>query len=111
MSQLDVIERDIEASRARLEVTIDALQARLTPAAIAGQAAGLAGRAPAHGLAAHIGSLTRRKPVVSLLIGAGIGMLAYQALRPRATSRGAAERDAAVLRAAHDNHERQRRQT
>jgi len=70
------LERDIEASRARLDQTIDQLQGRLSPSSLVDEMLGSARRTPALGGGYETALETvRRNPVPVLLIVAGVGLL------------------------------------
>ena len=70
------LEKDIEASRARLDRTIDRIQGRLSPTNIVDEMLGTARRAPAlDGMYDNALAAVRRNPVPVLLIAAGMGLL------------------------------------
>lgn len=93
MSQsIQEIERDIEQSRARLDVTIDRIQDRLSVSGIVDEVVGSV-RATEFGavMDAALG-IIRRNPVPVLLVAAGVGWLLHRAnqeSRSRASSRNA----------------------
>lgn len=70
------LERDIEASRARLDETIDKLQGRLSASSLVDEMLGSARRTPTlNGLYDNALAAVRKNPVPVLLIAAGVGML------------------------------------
>jgi len=75
---LNDLEKDIEASRARLDQTIDQIQERLSVSSIVDEMLGNARRTPLSG--AYDGALeaVRRNPVPVLLIAAGLGWLIHR---------------------------------
>jgi len=75
------LEKDIEASRARLDQTIDQIQERLSVSSIVDEMLGNARRTPLSG--AYDGALeaVRRNPVPVLLIAAGVGWLIHRMSR------------------------------
>ncbi|KQP31109.1 hypothetical protein ASF49_11045 [Methylobacterium sp. Leaf104] len=75
---LNELEKDIEASRARLDQTIDQIQERLSVSSIVDEMLGNARRTPLSG--AYDGALeaVRRNPVPVLLIAAGVGWLVHR---------------------------------
>jgi len=79
MSSMNEMERDIEASRARLDETIDRIQGRLSVSSLVDEMLGNARRAPAIS-GAYDGALdaVRRNPVPVLLIAAGVGWLMHR---------------------------------
>ena len=79
MSSMNEMERDIEASRARLDETIDRIQGRLSVSSLVDEMLGNARRAPAVS-GAYDGALeaVRRNPVPVLLIAAGVGWLMHR---------------------------------
>ncbi|TXM66763.1 DUF3618 domain-containing protein [Methylobacterium sp. WL120] len=76
---MNEMERDIEASRARLDETIDRIQGRLSVSSLVDEMLGNARRAPAV-RGAYDGALeaVRRNPVPVLLIAAGVGWLMHR---------------------------------
>ena len=76
---MNEMERDIEASRARLDETIDRIQGRLSVSSLVDEMLGNARRAPAVS-GAYDGALeaVRRNPVPVLLIAAGVGWLMHR---------------------------------
>lgn len=79
MSSMNEMERDIEASRARLDETIERIQGRLSVSSLVDEMLGNARRAPAVS-GAYDGALeaVRRNPVPVLLIAAGVGWLMHR---------------------------------
>lgn len=75
---IEELERDIEQSRAKLDLTIDQLQSRLSVSGVVDDMLGTArnGRyAPAFD---HVLATVRRNPVPVMLIAAGLGLLFYR---------------------------------
>lgn len=78
----DELEHEVEASRERLDRTLGDLQSRLTGPGLARDLAGL--RDPGRTLGEGFGQLAatiREHPLPALLIGAGLGLLAYDEAR------------------------------
>jgi len=86
------IERDIEESRARLDLTIDRIQDRLSVSGIVDEVVGSV-RATEFGRVLDTAmGIIRRNPVPVLLVAAGVGWLLHRAnqeSRMRASSRNA----------------------
>jgi hypothetical protein len=83
------LERDIEATRARLDLTIDQLQGRLSMSGIVDDVLGTM-RAKGYDSALdHTLAVLKRNPVPVMLVAAGIGWLLYRMGR-EPTRRGAA---------------------
>ncbi|WP_019903036.1 DUF3618 domain-containing protein [Methylobacterium sp. 77] len=82
---LNDLEKDIEASRARLDQTIDRIQDRLSVTSIVDDMLGNVRRTPLSG--AYDGALdaVRRNPVPVLLIAAGIGWLLHRTAKQNKT--------------------------
>ncbi|ACL55986.1 DUF3618 domain-containing protein [Methylobacterium nodulans] len=82
------MEREVEETRARLDRTLDTLQSRLT---VPGLAEDLVGTpAPARAMNANAQRLldtVKENVLPALLIGAGLGLLLYDALRQEAERR------------------------
>ena len=80
---LNDLEKDIEASRARLDQTIDRIQDRLSVPSIVDDMLGNVRRTPLSG--AYDGALDaiRRNPVPVLLIAAGIGWLLHRTAKDK----------------------------
>ena len=76
---MNEMEQDIEASRARLDETIDRIQGRLSVSSLVDEMLGNARRAPAIS-GAYDGALdaVRRNPFPVLLIAAGVGWLMHR---------------------------------
>lgn len=77
------LERDVEASRARLDGTLDRLQARLNPSSIVEEFVGTTRRSEA-GAAFYDGALhaVRHNPLSVLLIAGGVMLLLRQVTKP-----------------------------
>lgn len=69
------LEKDIEASRARLDQTIDRIQDRLSPTKLVDEMLGSARRTPLNGVYDDALAVVRRNPLPVLLIAAGVGLL------------------------------------
>ena len=86
------IERDIEQSRARLDVTIDRIQDRLSVSGIVDEVVGSVRATEfGHVMDTALGIL-RRNPIPGLLVAAGVGWLLHRAnqeSRMKASSRHA----------------------
>ncbi|KQP51844.1 hypothetical protein ASG40_05360 [Methylobacterium sp. Leaf399] len=75
---LNDLEKDIEASRARLDETIDKIQGRLTVSSIVDEMLGNARKTPLSGAYDGVLAAVRRNPVPVLLITAGVGWLLHR---------------------------------
>ncbi|SFG48539.1 DUF3618 domain-containing protein [Methylobacterium gossipiicola] len=75
---LNDLEKDIEASRARLDQTIDQIQERLSVSSIVDEMLGNARRTPLSGVYDGALEAVRRNPVPVLLIAAGVGWLLHR---------------------------------
>jgi len=75
---LNDLEKDIEASRARLDQTIDQIQERLSVSSIVDEMLGNARRTPLSGVYDGALDAVRRNPVPVLLIAAGVGWLLHR---------------------------------
>lgn len=82
MSSMTDLEKEIEASRARLDETIDQIQGKLSVPNIVDEMLGNARRTPALS-GVYDGALeaVRRNPVPVLLIAAGVGLLFNRMVR------------------------------
>ncbi|GEP08802.1 DUF3618 domain-containing protein [Methylobacterium gnaphalii] len=72
---LSDLEKDIEASRARLDQTIDRIQDRLSPVNLVDDMLGSARQTSLNGVYDDALAVVRRNPLPVLLIAAGVGML------------------------------------
>jgi len=72
---LSELEKDIEASRARLDETIDRIQNRLSPVNLVDEMLGTARSTPLNSVYDDALAVVRRNPLPVLLIAAGVGML------------------------------------
>jgi hypothetical protein len=70
--------RDAETSRARLDLTIDRLEQRLTPLGLADEAVGLMRRSASLPAVDRSLAAARRNPLPVLLIAAGAGLFAWR---------------------------------
>ena len=87
------IERDIEESRARLDLTIDRIQDKLSVSGIVDDVLGQVRRTPYAAAYDNALEVIRRNPVPVMLVAAGIGWLLYRSQRERqAPVRGVAFR-------------------
>ena len=87
------IERDIEESRARLDLTIDRIQDKLSVSGIVDDVLGQVRRTPYAAAYDNALEVIRRNPVPVMLVAAGIGWLLYRSSRERqAPVRGVAFR-------------------
>lgn len=75
--------RDAEISRARLDLTIERLQSRLTPLGLFDEVTGLAQRSSAAPLVDRAIGALRENPLPLFLIAAGIGLLARNIVQRR----------------------------
>lgn len=75
MTTMSDLEKDIEASRARLDETIDRIQGRLNAGSLVDEMLGSARRTPLNGVYDSALDAVRRNPVPVLLIAAGVGLL------------------------------------
>jgi hypothetical protein len=84
----DELEREVEATRERLQGTLTNLQSRLTPASLSEDLVGIRGPSKAVNLTAErlLGTV-RANPVPVLLICAGLGYLVYDAVMRAAEQR------------------------
>ena len=85
---VDELERDVEASRGRLDGTLAELQSRLNPSSLAEDLTGT--RDPAGAAALTVGRLSdmvRANPLPVLLIGTGFVFLALATMRQAAERR------------------------
>ena len=84
----DELEREVEATRERLQGTLTNLQSRLTPASLSEDLVGIRGPSKAVNLTAErlLGTV-RSNPVPVLLICAGLGYLVYDAVMRAAEQR------------------------
>lgn len=93
---LSDLEKDVEASRARLDRTIDRIQDRLSVPSLVDEMLGTARRTPMNGL--YDGALVavRQNPIPVMLIVAGVGLLLHRMSgeASRRSSRRRLDRDA-----------------
>jgi hypothetical protein len=84
----DELEREVEATRERLQGTLTNLQSRLTPASLSEDLVGIRGPSKAVNLTAErlLGTV-RANPIPVLLICAGLGYLVYDAVMRAAEQR------------------------
>ena len=85
---VDELERDVEASRGRLDGTLAELQSRLNPTNLTEELTGSRDPAGAAALTArHLADTVRANPLPMLLICAGFGFLAFATVRQAAERR------------------------
>jgi hypothetical protein len=101
----DELERDVEATRGRLDRTLGDLQNRLTGPGIPRSLADLrrSGEAAGETVERFVADV-RVNPVPALLIAAGLGLLVYEAFRTAAERRRLAVVPAGSAAAATDRH-------
>ena len=92
-SEIDRIERELAATRARLDGTIDALQQKLSPGELMSQAVTYFKEGSGMDLSHNIGRSLRDNPVPVALIGLGLGWLVVAASR-RSEATNASSRQA-----------------
>ena len=80
-TETDRIERDLAATRARLDGTIDALQQKLSPGELMSQAVTYFKEGSGMDLSHNIGRSLRDNPVPVALIGVGLGWLVLSGKR------------------------------
>lgn len=84
---INELERDIEESRARLDVTIDRIQDKLSVSGIVDDVLGQMRRNQYASTYEAALEVIRRNPVPVMLVAAGIGWLLHRAGRDRAAAR------------------------
>ena len=93
--EIDRIERELAATRARLDGTIDALQQKLSPGELMSQAATYFKEGSGMDLSHNIGRSLRDNPVPVALIGLGLGWLVVAgSRRPEAANDSSRQADA-----------------
>ncbi|MBZ6076533.1 DUF3618 domain-containing protein [Microvirga puerhi] len=81
---IEELEREIEQSRAKLDLTIDQLQGRLSVSGVVDDMLGSARNGRYAPVFDHVLKTVRRNPVPVMLIAAGMGLLFYRlGRRPR----------------------------
>ena len=75
---LQDLERDIEQSRAKLDLTIDRLQGKMTMSGVVDDMLGTARNGQYAPLFDNVLETIRRNPVPVMLVAMGIGLLAYR---------------------------------
>jgi hypothetical protein len=80
---LHELERDIEQSRAKLDLTIDRLQDKMTVSGVVDDMLGTARAGQFAPLFDNVLLTIRRNPVPVMLIAAGIGLLVHRLGRPQ----------------------------
>jgi len=89
---INELERDIEESRARLDLTIDRIQDKLSVTGIVDDVLGQMRRNQYASVYDTALEVVRRNPVPVMLVAAGIGWLLYRASKERTAVRGVAYR-------------------
>jgi hypothetical protein len=79
---LQELERDIEQSRAKLDLTIDRLQGKMSVSGVVDDMLGPARNGPYAPIFDNVLDTIRRNPVPIMLIAAGLGLLAHRLSRP-----------------------------
>jgi hypothetical protein len=80
---LQDLEKDIEQSRAKLDLTIDRLQGKMSVSGVVDDMLGTARRGAYAPVFDNVLETVRRNPVPVMLIAAGLGLLAYRLSRTR----------------------------
>lgn len=94
---ISALESDIEASRARLDDTIDRIQDRLSVSGILDDMIGTTRRAPFGSVVDEALATVRRNPLPVLLVAAGLGWLVHRMAREAEARRALAiDADAAA---------------
>lgn len=100
---VDELERDVEASRGRLDGTLAELQSRLNPTNLAEELTGTRDPAGAAALTAgRLSDTVRANPLPVLLIGAGFAFLAFATVRQASERRRLRVLSEEALKAASD---------
>jgi len=82
------LEREVEATRGRLETTLAGLSSRLNPSSLAEELTGTRDPGGAVGQTAErLAGTLRANPLPALLIGAGLAFLVYETMRQGAERR------------------------
>jgi hypothetical protein len=76
------LQREVEASRAKLDLTLDRLEEKLTLSGVVDDVLGAARRGPYAPTFDHVLQTLKRNPVPLLLVAAGVGLLLHR-LRPK----------------------------
>ena len=80
---LEELQREVELSRAKLDLTIDKLEEKLTVSGVVDDLLGAARKGRYAPLFDHVTETLKRNPVPLLLVAAGVGLLLHR-LRPKA---------------------------
>lgn len=84
----DELEHEVEATRGKLETTLEDLASRLNPSSLAEELTGTRDPGGTLGLTAErLAVVVRANPLPALLVGAGLAFLAYEAVRQGAERR------------------------
>jgi Protein of unknown function (DUF3618) len=83
MTEIERLERDIEASRARLDLTIDQIQDKLSPSGIVDDVMGSVRRTEFGQVFDQAVEVVRRNPVPVMMVAAGVGWLLYRLAEDR----------------------------
>jgi hypothetical protein len=78
---IEELEKDIEQSRAKLDLTIDQLQGRLTLSGVVDDMLGTARKGAYAPVFDHVLATIRRNPVPVMLIAAGLGLFLHRLSR------------------------------
>jgi Protein of unknown function (DUF3618) len=78
MTEIEALERDIEAARARLDHTIDAIQDRLTVSGIADDLLGSVRTTEFGSVIDSALAVVKRNPIPVMLVAAGVGWLVHR---------------------------------
>jgi hypothetical protein len=81
MTQIEELERDIEATRARLDLTIDAIQERLTVSGITDELLGSLRVTQFGSVIDGALAVVKRNPIPVMLVAAGVGWLVHRMSR------------------------------
>lgn len=93
MASVNELEQDIEATRSRLNGTIDRIQEKLTVSGIVDEVMGQAGVPRLESGHDFVFSLLRRHPVPLMIAAAGLGFAVYQMNRQKAARLTAISRE------------------
>jgi hypothetical protein len=78
MTEIEELERDIEATRARLDLTIDAIQDRLSVSGIADELLGSLRLTQFGSVIDGALAVVKRNPIPVMLVAAGVGWLVHR---------------------------------
>jgi hypothetical protein len=89
MTEIEELERDIEATRARLDLTIDAIQDRLTVSGIADELLGNLRTTQFGSVIDSALAVVKRNPIPVMLVAAGVGWLVHRLSKDNGWRHGA----------------------